>query len=232
MNIEHFDKLYKIDCSDKTEKKSNGSVELTYLSWCYAWAEVKKLYPDAKYEILKFENNLPYVYDEKTGYMVFTRVEIEGIEHEMWLPVMDSANKAMKDKLYTYNVKKKEYNAVTKKYEYTLVEKTVEAATMFDINKTIMRCLTKNLAMFGLGLYIYAGEDLPENVEEEKPKAKTNTTVKGKEVMITDQQKEKIKELYTKEEILEYLTGLSKKKLSELTLVEASEFIKKKVEEK
>lgn len=228
MNIEHFDKLYKIDCSDKTEKKSNGSVELTYLSWCYAWAEVKKLYPDAKYEILKFENNLPYVYDEKTGYMVFTKVEIEGIEHEMWLPVMDSANKAMKDKLYVYQVKK--YNSTTKKYEY--VDKEVQPATMFDINKTIMRCLTKNLAMFGLGLYIYAGEDLPENVEEEKPKAKTNTTVKGKEVMITDQQKEKIKELYTKEEILEYLTGLSKKKLSELTLVEASEFIKKKVEEK
>lgn len=233
MNIEHFDKLYKIDCSDKTEKKSNGSVELTYLSWCYAWAEVKKLYPNAKYEILKFENNLPYVFDEKTGYMVFTKVEIEGIEHEMWLPVMDSANKAMKDKLYTYNVKKKEYNAVTKKYEYTLVEKTVEAATMFDINKTIMRCLTKNLAMFGLGLYIYAGEDLPENVEEEKPKAKTNITVKGKEVMITDQQKEKIKELYTANEIKEYLQDVvEKKKLSELTLVEASDFIKRKVEEK
>ena len=229
MNIEHFDKLYKIDCSDKTEKKSNGSVELTYLSWCYAWAEVKKLYPDAKYEILKFENNLPYVYDEKTGYMVFTRVEIEGIEHEMWLPVMDSANKAMKDKLYVYTVKK--YNSTTKKYEY--VDKEVQPATMFDINKTIMRCLTKNLAMFGLGLYIYAGEDLPENVEEEKPKAKTNTTVKGKEVMITDQQKEKIKELYTADEIKEYLQDVvEKKKLSELTLVEASDFIKRKVEEK
>lgn len=227
--MEHFDKLYKIDCSDKTEKKSNGSVELTYLSWCYAWAEVKKLYPDAKYEILKFENNLPYVYDEKTGYMVFTKVEIEGVEHEMWLPVMDSANKAMKNEVYTYKVKK--YNANTKSYEY--VEKEVQTATMFDINKTIMRCLTKNLAMFGLGLYIYAGEDLPENIEEEKTKVKTNTTVKGKEVMITDQQKEKIKEIYTADEIKEYLQDVvEKKKLSDLTLVEASDFIKRKVEEK
>ena len=174
-NLEHFNKLFAINCNDKTEKKNNGSTELTYLSWCYAWSEVKKLYPNARYEILKFgENKLPYVFDEKTGYMVFTRVEIEDIEHEMWLPVMDSANKAMKDKPYTYKVKK--YNSNTKKYE--LVEKEVQPATMFDINKTIMRCLTKNLAMFGLGLYIYAGEDLPENVDNEEPKASAKTSAK------------------------------------------------------
>lgn len=223
--LTHFNKLFSINCNDKTEKKSNGSTEITYLSWTYAWAEVKKMFPNANYEILKFgENKLPYVYDEKTGYMVFTVVQIEDIEHEMWLPVMDSSNKAMKDKPYTYKVKK--YNYETKSYSY--IEKTVEAATMFDINKTIMRCLTKNLAMFGLGLYIYSGEDLPENIEQEKmPKAKT----KNKEVMITDQQKEKIKELYTSEEIKEYLVDVvEKKKLSDLTLVEASEFIKDKLE--
>ena len=175
-NLEHFNKLFAINCNDKTEKKSNGSTELTYLSWCYAWSEVKKLYPNARYDILKFgENKLPYVFDEKTGYMVFTRVEIEDIEHEMWLPVMDSANKAMKDKPYKYTVKK--FNAKTKQYE--LVEKEVQPATMFDINKTIMRCLTKNLAMFGLGLYIYAGEDLPENVDNEEPKASTKTSAKS-----------------------------------------------------
>ena len=83
--------------------------------------------------------------------MVFTKVTIEDITHEMWLPVMDGANKAMKSKPYTYKTK---YG-----------EKSVEAATMFDINKTIMRCLTKNLAMFGLGIYIYAGEDLPEDAK-------------------------------------------------------------------
>lgn len=191
-NIEHFNKLFAINCNDKTEKKSNGSTELTYLSWCYAWSEVKKLYPNARYEILKFgENKLPYVFDEKTGYMVFTRVEIEDIEHEMWLPVMDSANKAMKDKPYKYTVKK--YNAKIKQYEF--IEKEVQTATMFDINKTIMRCLTKNLAMFGLGLYIYAGEDLPENVDNEELKKtsekKSTKAEKDYKTMLLD----KIKEL-------------------------------------
>jgi hypothetical protein len=78
----------------------------------------------------------------------------------MWLPVMDGANKAMKRTPYTYKV----WNRQTKQW----TEKTVAAATMFDINKTIMRCLVKNLAMFGLGLYIYAGEDLPEGESEEQ----------------------------------------------------------------
>lgn len=223
-NLEHFNKLFAINCNDKTEKKNNGSTELTYLSWCYAWSEVKKLYPNARYEILKFgESKLPYVFDEKTGYMVFTRVEIEDIEHEMWLPVMDSANKAMKDKPYTYKVKK--YNSNTKQYEF--IEKEVQPATMFDINKTIMRCLTKNLAMFGLGLYIYAGEDLPENVDNEEPKASTKTSAK-KELMIQDSQKELIINKFEKEEIKKYLEEINKSKLSDLTLVEASNLLKRK----
>ena len=89
------------------------------------------------------------MYDSTTGFMVFTSVTVEDVTHEMWLPVMDGANKAMKDKPYKYMTK---YNG----------EKSVEQASMFDVNKTIMRCLVKNIAMFGLGLYIYAGEDLPE----------------------------------------------------------------------
>lgn len=150
-----FDELNAINVNDKTEKKKSGGTELTYLSWTWAWAEVKKRFPEAHYEIV-MHNGLPYVYDENTGYMVFTNVTIDGITHTMWLPVMDGANKAMKNQPYTYSTK---YNG----------EKTVEAATMFDVNKTIMRCLVKNLAMFGLGLYIYAGEDLPEvEVEEQK----------------------------------------------------------------
>lgn len=232
IKLTHFNELYKIDCSDKTEKKSNGSVELTYLSWVYAWAETKKKYPNAVYEILKFgDNQLPYVFDEKTGYMVFTRVTIENITHEMWLPVMDSANKAMKDKVYTYKVKRWDVKSKT----YVQLEKTVEIATMFDINKTIMRCLTKNLAMFGLGLYIYAGEDLPENIEESKEEKKVEKKSKDakeeKQILITDQQKEIIKRIYSKDEIKGYLENTKKSKLSELTIVEASEFIKKKKEE-
>ena len=144
-----FETLYHLNVNEHTESRDN----LTYLSWAWAWAEVKAKYPEAQYEIVKFVG-IPYVYDERTGYMVYTNVTIGGITHEMWLPVMDSKNKAMKAQPYTYSTK---YG-----------DKTVEAATMFDVNKTIMRCLVKNLAMFGLGLYIYAGEDLPELTQEEK----------------------------------------------------------------
>ncbi len=138
-----FATLSAINLNDKVEKKK----DLTYLSWTYAWAEVQKHYPDANYEVMFFDG-FPYIYDPSTGYMVFTKVTIEGQTRQMWLPVMDGANKAMKVSEYTYPTR---YG-----------DKTVEAATMFDINKTIMRCLVKNLAMFGLGIYIYAGEDLPE----------------------------------------------------------------------
>ena len=146
-----FETLNAINVNGKTEKK-NG---LTYLSWAYAWGEVKKAFPDAGYTIYKDENQRPYIEDEDLGIMCYTTITINGQTHEMWLPVMDGANKAMKRKPYTYKVwdyKERQWR-----------DKSVAAATMFDINKTIMRCLTKNLAMFGLGLYIYAGEDLPEN---------------------------------------------------------------------
>lgn len=153
MKENNFKDLIELNVNEKVEEK-NG---LSYLSWSWAWQEVIKRYPEATYEILRFENNLPYVYDEKTGYMVFTKVNINGIVREMWLPVMDGANKAMLDHDYKYSVKG---------YNGAVIEKTVKAATMFDINKTIMRCLTKNLAMFGLGLYIYSGEDLPETIDD------------------------------------------------------------------
>ena len=148
-----FEELNALNINGHTEKKKSGNTELTYLSWPWAWAEVKKRYEDASYTIWKDENNRPYILDPETGYMVYTSVTINGITHEMWLPVMDGANKAMRNTPYKYMTK---YNG----------EKTCEAATMMDINKAIMRCLVKNLAMFGLGLYIYAGEDLPEGEKE------------------------------------------------------------------
>lgn len=132
-----FSKLNAINVNDKTEKK-NG---LTYLSWAWAWGEVKKLYPDANYTI--YENTLPsgyvvnYFTDGKTSY-VKTGVTINGLEHIEELPVMDYRNKSI----------------------------LLENMTSFDVNKTIQRSLTKALARHGLGLYIYAGEDLPE--EEQK----------------------------------------------------------------
>lgn len=167
-----FEDLSKISVNGHTENK-NG---LTYLSWTWAWSEIKKICPDATYEILKFENNLPYVYDENTGYMVFTKMTIDNQTYEMWLPVMDGNNKAMLNHKYTYSVKEYKDGKATGNY----IEKTVEPATMFDINKTIMRCLVKNIAMFGLGIYIYAGEDLPEGYEISKEEAEKTLMTYGK----------------------------------------------------
>ena len=145
---EKFQELYSLDVNKYVEKKN----DLSYLSWAFAWAEFKKIYPDATYRIAKDEQGRCYFGDENIGYMVYTSVSAGGLTYEMWLPVMDGANKSMKLNAYTYQTK--------------YAEKTVEAISMFDINKTVMRCLVKNLAMFGLGLYIYAGEDLPEDIKE------------------------------------------------------------------
>ena len=175
-----FETLSAINVNDKVEKKK----DLTYLSWAWAWAEVKKAYPDASYSVMSDpRTDKPYFYDENLGYMVMTLVTIEGRTLEMWLPVMDGANQAMKSHSYEYSTR---YGV-----------KTVDAATMFDINKTLMRCLTKNLAMFGLGLYIYAGEDLPEAKETPKAvppkKTKKETEDKGTLLVLGDANWEKVK---------------------------------------
>lgn len=152
-----FETLSAINVNDKAEKKSG----LTYLSWAWAWGEVKKIYPDAIYHIVRCPvSQAVYSFDADLGYMVMTSVTIQEQTLQMWLPVMDGANKAMKNVSYDY----------TTRYG----DKSVEQASMFDINKTLMRCLVKNLAMFGLGHYIFAGEDLPENESDDV----ANTTSK------------------------------------------------------
>lgn len=151
-----FERLSKINVNEYVEKKDG----LTYLSWAWAWSVTKKECPDASYTLL------PTEYDDALGFMCHTSVTIEGQTLEMWLPVMDGKNKSMKKHAYTYSTK---YG-----------DKQVEAATTFDINKTMMRCLVKNLAMFGLGIYIYAGEDLPEAEPTKAPEP-----VKTPEVLIT-----------------------------------------------
>ena len=128
----YFRELNSIDCSDKTEKK-NG---LTYLSWAWAWGEIKKLHPDATYTIYEDANGLFYHTDGKTCW-VKTGVTVNGIEHIEYLPVMDNRNRSI----------------------------PASDVTSFDANKAIQRSLTKACARHGLGLYIYAGEDLPEGAE-------------------------------------------------------------------
>ena len=127
-----FEQLNKINVNGHTEKK-NG---LTYLSWAWAWAEVKKLYPEAFYTIYERETEygpVNYFTDGRTCW-VKTGVTIEGLEHIEELPVMDFKNRSI----------------------------AYDAVTSMDTNKAIQRSLTKACARHGLGLYIYAGEDLPE----------------------------------------------------------------------
>lgn len=174
MNTDKINELLSLNVNEWTEKKNN----LTFLSWANAWREFLKIYPGATYEIVKDEKGLPYFGSEVMGYMVYTNVTADGLTRSMWLPVMDGANKPMKDKSYTYKVAKYEWNNATRKKEKVgEEEKAVEAINMFDVNKTVMRCLTKNLAMFGLGLYIYAGEDLPEDITEAETKIDPNALV-------------------------------------------------------
>ena len=151
-----FETLNAVNCNEHTEKK-NG---LTYLSWAWAWAEVKKRYPLSYYKIYEDENGRPYFTDGrtcwvKTGVVVAPASEAAaqgyGIEHIEYLPVMDYNNRSI----------------------------PLEKVTSMDVNKSIQRSLTKACARHGLGLYIYAGEDLPEGEPEkatETPVEKPKTT--------------------------------------------------------
>ena len=155
-----FERLSAINVNEHVEKKK----DLTYLSWAWAWSATKRECPDATYKVLDTD------YDDALGFMCNTSVTIEGETLQMWLPVMDSSNKSMFKRSYTYSTR---YG-----------DKQVESATSFDINKTLMRCLVKNLAMFGMGIYIYAGEDLPEGeptatVKPEAPKKADTATDDG-----------------------------------------------------
>ena len=171
-----------LDVTGHIEKK-NG---LSYLSWPFAVQEARRKCPDFSFSIQTF-NGYPYQLDPKTGYMVYTTVTMGGITIPMWLPVMDSSNKAMKDVPYEYEV----YDKFKKQY----TKKKVEAATMFEINKTIMRCLVKNMAMFGLGLHIYAGEDLPETVELYDSVGKTIEPIIEEILVVAKEKKDELNKL-------------------------------------
>lgn len=118
--------LSAIDCSAHIEKKG----QLSYLSWAWAWQTLMEHYPDSTYEYAK-----PLCFNDTVE--VNVSVTVEGVNHKMWLPVMDNRNKSI-------------VNPTTR-----------------DISDARMRCLVKCIAMFGLGIYIYAGEDLPESTKTE-----------------------------------------------------------------
>ena len=153
----YFEELSCVDCSGKIEKK-NG---LSYLSWAFAWGELKKRYPLSFYTIYENEQGYNYFTDGRTAW-VKTGITIvipyngmsgaceRELEHIEYLPVMDFRNNSI----------------------------PLEKITSFDVNKTIQRSLTKAVARHGLGLYIYAGEDLPETENKESAPAKATTEAK------------------------------------------------------
>ena len=152
----YFARLNAINVNDKTEKK-NG---LTYLSWAWAWAEVKKLFPDATYNVYERDTEygpVNYFTDGRTCW-VKTGVTINSIEHIEELPVMDFKNRSI----------------------------PLDAVNSMDVNKAIQRSLTKACARHGLGLYIYAGEDLPEDEQDDaKPKPKAKAKAEDTQIPMT-----------------------------------------------
>lgn len=147
-----FETLNAINCSEHVEVKDTGRVKLSYLSWAWAWGILKKNYPNATYTIYENKDGLNYHTDGRSAW-VKTGVTIDGLEYIEYLPVMDNRNNSI----------------------------AIDRITSVDVNKAIQRSLTKAVARHGLGLYIYAGEDLPEdeanemksNVEEQVRNAKT-----------------------------------------------------------
>lgn len=109
---------------------------LTYLPWAYAWGEVKKVDDKAIYTVYENANGWNYHTDGRTCW-VKCGVTVGGHEHIEYLAVMDYKNKAI----------------------------PLDAVTSCDVVKSIQRALTKACARHGIGLYIYAGEDLPEGEE-------------------------------------------------------------------
>lgn len=160
-----FNKLNAINVSELISKKDtnkrnpDGSkVELSYLAWADCLEIAYKNFADNEISWVVYENpqydNLPIWGNAKLGYFTKTQVTIKGVSKKMFLPVMDGNNNYLIDEPYQYATK---YGT-----------KKVDAINVFEINKSVLRCLVKNFALFGIGLYVYKGEDLPTDEREQK----------------------------------------------------------------
>ena len=130
---------------------------LSYVSWANAWGELKKKHPESQYTIYENQQGWNYFTDGMTAW-VKTGVTVNELEHIEYLPIMDFKNKSI----------------------------PVGNITSFDVNKAIQRSLTKAVARHGLGLYIYAGEDLPEDAEGGEGFKKEVTQAKRKDTIERD----------------------------------------------
>ncbi len=152
--------LLKLNVNEHVEKKQN----LSYLSWAWAWAEALKADPAATFEVQTFDGK---AYMEVNGSaMVWVTVTMFGKPVTCFLPVMNSSNQPI--------------SIEGRKYKDKYGNDRVEKIDSFNVNTAIMRCMTKGLALHGLGLYIYAGEDLPQAEEEAAPVIVKAVTPDGK----------------------------------------------------
>tara|TARA_R100000541_G_scaffold11503_1_gene19688 strand:- start:1429 stop:2103 length:675 start_codon:yes stop_codon:yes gene_type:complete len=128
-----YETLSSVNVNGHTESFPSGKKILTYLSWAWAWDITKQHYPEMTSKVYKNVEGLNYHHDGKTAW-VETGVTIEGIEYIENLPVMGNSNQSL----------------------------PLSGITSWHVNKSIQRSVTKAIARHGLGLYLYAGEDLPE----------------------------------------------------------------------
>lgn len=153
-----YQKFSHVDTSRHLRKKeSTGGKTLSYLSWAKAWDIVLSYFPDAQNDILMFDGK-PYWDMGALGCVVVTAITIRGVRRFMWLPVMDMRNDPI-------HIDKHKFTRVIKGVER---EFETEALDTSNLNKSLMRCLVKNLAMFGLGINLYNGDDLPDSVRESR----------------------------------------------------------------
>ena len=152
--------LSAIDVSKHTEKRKQGNIELSYLSWANAWAYAMAHYPEltVKWHGMTDKDNVTrdITTYEDGSCSVCCSITIGDIKREMWLPVMDYRN-----------------NAITGSPGPDGRPMGPDARAISDAKQ---RCLVKCLAAFGLGHYLYSGEDVPPNIgveEDVDPPAKS-----------------------------------------------------------
>ena len=135
-----YETLREVNVNEHTEQKGN----LTYLSWVWALDQLYLHYPGAEVEVHKNPDGWPYWTDGRTCW----------VDVEVKIPTMSQ----------NY-ITRREYAYPIMNYQNKSIP--LEKVTSFDVNTSIQRAVTRCIARFGLGFYIYAGEDLPpeENAE-------------------------------------------------------------------
>jgi hypothetical protein len=188
------EQIYSILSKVNVNDKTESKNGLTYLSWAWAWGVLKEKFPTATYTVYENPQGWNYFTDGKTCW-VKTGVSVEGLEHIEYLPVMDFRNKSI----------------------------SLEQVTSFDVNKSIQRSLTKAISRHGLGLYIFAGEDLPEDSTPNTEYKATQMVVKDKDEKIRENTVLQLNELFAQLEpeqqgkVNSYLLKVSALKFTDLT---------------